>query len=182
MSTDTNDTTTEKLEPRSRVQKELSEVRRLHDLEEERAETFREEVSKYENGEIDSFDETRRLVNEQVTELQDIKRLLKQDTEFKDKLEERTEKFKTDYAIRHREEALKRLDAHITILEQYVRCFEEYLAVFENNLRKLENGIDIERLQDITPFLTEVEAAIEGHDEEVEALDRHMTVLAAFFN
>ncbi|SMO85310.1 hypothetical protein [Halorubrum cibi] len=158
----------------------LDAAKTVGDRDEVRQSTFREEFEAYEAGETESFPRTREAIADERAALEELAEELDAEEGNIDQLIERTEFFTVDQAVRHREQTIKKLEAHNEHLREFYDTMTTALDRIETNLSELESSDPGSIEQDPQPPFKRARNALDDHNEAVEDLSTNLTILNAY--
>ncbi|WP_266083269.1 hypothetical protein [Haladaptatus caseinilyticus] len=162
------------------LQDVLDAAEAVGNRDEERREMFQTEFNAYENGDLDSFDETRDDIEHERAALNELGYALEAEGENIDELVDHAEFLSVDQAVRHRDEVVEKLEAHNAHLWTFHGEMSEALNTVESNLTVLVNdGTDAVEA-DPQPHFDGARRALERHNEVVEGLGKNLTILNAY--
>lgn len=154
----------------------IDTVERIVELDQRRRDAVAAEL----DGELDRFPKTRDVIAREWDQLDDLRDLLDEETANLSTLIERTDHLKTDQAVRHREETVRKIRQHNDALQQFVSEMEALLDVVESNLDLLESKGDTAELQGSQGHLDGAKRALEEHNDAVDGLDTNLRILGAY--
>lgn len=157
----------------------LDIVEEIGEIDEERRDTFAEELD--EAGATEQpYQRTRELIDQERAKLDALGELLEDERENIDDVVDYTEVFTVEQAVEHRNKAVEKLEAHNEQLETFRQSMLMALDIIEDNLDRLETE-GPEALQDSPePHLETARDAIKRHNEVVTGLGKNMTILSAY--
>jgi len=158
----------------------IESVETTAELDDRRQETFKREYEAFEEGETDTFGETREVIESERAELTALEDLLETERENLDELIDETEFFTVDQAIRHRDAAIEKLESHNEHLETFRESMTRALDGMESNLDGIVEGEGPDNIENVEPYLEDAYQAIENQNEVVADLDRNLTIMSAY--
>lgn len=150
------------------------------DHDEARRSTFREEFEADESGEVDSFPRTWEAIADERDALERLADQLDAEEGNIDELVDRTEFLTVDQAVRHREQTIKKLEAHNEHLHEFHDAMAAALDRIETNLSELGSGDPGSLDEDPQPQFERARDALDDHNEAVEDLGTNLTILNAY--
>ncbi|WP_139136203.1 hypothetical protein [Haladaptatus sp. W1] len=162
------------------MQDVLDAAETVGNCDEERRETFQAEFNAYENGNLESFDETRNVIERERDALNELGCALEAEEDNIDELVNYAEFLSVDQAVHHRDEVVEKLEAHNTHLWTFHEEMSEALNTVESNLTVLVNDGSDAIEADPQPHFGGARQALERHNEVVEGLGKNLTILNAY--
>lgn len=153
---------------------------RVGSLDEERRGAFREELSAFEDGDLDRFARTREALDAERDALAELRDELDRELENVDELVDYAEFLTVEQAVRHRDRTVEKLRAHNEHLRTFHEAMTEALSVVESNLDDLESDGAGAVEGDPQPQFRRAHEALEAHNEAVDGLGTNMTILNAY--
>lgn len=151
----------------------------IQEIDERRRETFEEEYRTMDDRHP-SFQRTKSLIEEEYEQLYQLDELLKTEREQRDELIEYTEFLTVDQAVRHRDQAISKLEARNEHLVAFHEAMTDALDVIEFNIDTLESRGEDSVEASPEPHLEEARKALEAHNEAVEGLNKNIEILNAY--
>lgn len=158
------------------VDKILTVVERIRELDERRQRTFRNELE----ADTDCFAETRAVIADEREQLNRLDEYLAAEADRLDELVEGTSYLSTDQAVRHRDQSVEKIRSHNRALSRFHAEMDALLKTVKTNLDRIEDdGVDAE-LEDSQEHLEAAVAALEDHNNSVEGLEKNLRILHAY--
>lgn len=154
----------------------IDTVERILELDQRRRDAVAAEI----DGELEHFSRTRDAIAQEREQLDQLRDLLDEETVNLSTLIDRTDHLKTDQAVRHRDETIRKIRLHNDALLQFVSEMEVLLEVVESNLDALESKGETTELQDSQQYLVSAKRALEDHNDAVDGLDTNLRILNAY--
>lgn len=158
----------------------LEAVEAVGEADKYRRTVFREEFADYEVSNLDRFERTHAAIADERGTLAELDNLLAEETKRVEELKDATEHLSVDQAIRTRDSALTKLEAH----NRHLRTFHDEVSValdgIEANLVVIEHQGPEAVENDPEPHLKNAREAIEFHNEAVEGLGKNLRILNAY--
>lgn len=162
-----------------RVQEEANEI---VELDRRRREAFEREFVQYETAGPDGFEETVSLLDEERERVGKLREMLREEQSHIEQLEERSAHLRTEQAVRHREQALEKLDTHNDLLVEFCDEMTGAIEALETNVERIrEAGVDAD-LRDPQEHLERARTAIDEHNEHIEGLHTSLQILGVYLS
>lgn len=161
----------------------IDAVEQVIETDEQRQETFQCEFERLEEGETNSLIETRRIIAEERDRMERLEELLETERDKIQDLREGTQHLSVEQAVRHRDQAVSKLESHNEYLREFVQELETGLNIVESNLDILENdGIETLNTRDAGPesHFENAQDALEKHNKRIEDVDTNLRILTAY--
>ncbi|UTF54780.1 hypothetical protein [Natronosalvus rutilus] len=160
-------------------------VNRLAALDEKRRQTVEREIEAFEDSEPNSnpFAETRTILEQQSAALERLESLLESEESELEELQQATDHLSVDQAVRHRDQALAKLERRIDLLQSFRLHMSQAISTVESNLVAIERGdlpSDGSTGDEIAFHLQQAHAVLEEHNEMIDGLRRNLTILNAY--
>jgi chromosome segregation ATPase len=153
---------------------------RVGQLDEDRRDAFGEELTAFEDGDIETFTRTRDILDAEYEALAELRHELEAEMDNVDDLIEYADFLTVDQAVRHRDQTVEKLRAHNEHLREFHEAMTEALSIVESNLDDLESeGVDAVE-GDPEPHFQRAHDALEAHNDAVDGLGTNMTILNAY--
>lgn len=150
----------------------------IQEIDERRREMFEEEYHAADDA--PSFPRTKSLIQEEYEQLNRLDELLETEREQLDKLAEHTEFLTVDQAVRHRDQAVSKLEARNGHLVAFHEAMTDALDVIESNIETFESRGEDSVEESPEPHLEEAREELEAHNEAIEGLKKNMEILNAY--
>lgn len=153
-------------------------IETIQTLDEQRREEFKREYREMDQD--PSFSDTRQVLEEEREELARLEELLQIEGENLEELVDYTDFLSVDQAVRHRDQAVSKLEARNDHLVAFHEAMIQALNVIETNIDSLEAEGEEAVEADPSPHLEEAQEALEAHNDAVQGLEDNMEILNAY--
>jgi small-conductance mechanosensitive channel len=153
-------------------------IESIQELDERRRETFEEEYETADDA--PSFPRTKDLIAEEYEQLDRLDGLLEVEREQLDQLVEQTEFLTVDQAVRHRNQAVSKLEERNGHLVAFHEAMTDALDVIESNIEALESRGEDSVEESPESHLEDAREALEAHNEAIEGLKKNMEILNTY--